>query len=301
MRSRSRRLVSRRWSFRAFVAIRPTRSCSSSREICSWSRLLSSVRAQPRMLVSGVRRSCETAWRNEFCISCSARRPGGRFLLGGERLHQLGLGVLLLGHVVHHALQVERAPAVVRERLGLFVDPDDAAVLADDPVLAVHPGFAVQEPHLGVERELAVLGQDALAPQVGLARPLVGRESQDRFDLRADVASTPRPCRTRRCRRRPEGLRRGTGTWPPPPASAARFVGTRRCRPSVRSAGPGRARTAGPSTRRGPARRPARRAAPGSSRPSARSATRRRAPSRRRRGCWRSPSGAGSSRSTIDG
>ena len=100
-------------------------------------------------------------------------QPGGRLLLGVERLHQLGLGVLLLGDVVHHALQVDRLPGLVRERLGLFVDPDDVAVLADDPVLAVHPGLAVQQPQLGVERALPVLGDDALAPQVGLTRPLV--------------------------------------------------------------------------------------------------------------------------------
>ena len=30
--------------------------------------------------------------------------PCGRFLLRGKRFHELGLGVLLLGHVVHHTL-----------------------------------------------------------------------------------------------------------------------------------------------------------------------------------------------------
>ena len=70
-RSRSSRSDNRRSSLRAFAAIRPTRSSASSRG--SSSSVCSSVSAEPRIDVSGVRRSCETASRNVFFISSSAR------------------------------------------------------------------------------------------------------------------------------------------------------------------------------------------------------------------------------------
>ena len=71
-RSRSSRSDSNRSSFRAFAAILLTRSsassCGRSSSVCS------SVSAEPRIEVRGVRRSCETASRNVFFISSSARR-----------------------------------------------------------------------------------------------------------------------------------------------------------------------------------------------------------------------------------
>src|SRR5580765_3244204 len=69
-RSRSSRSPNNRSSLRALVAMRRTRSTASS-----WGKSMlarSNVIADPRIDVSGVRRSCETASRNVFFMSSSA-------------------------------------------------------------------------------------------------------------------------------------------------------------------------------------------------------------------------------------
>ncbi len=71
-RSRSSRFVTSRSSRRALPAIRRARSCASSSS--RWTSPRSSVIASPRIAASGVRRSCDTACRNVFFISSSARR-----------------------------------------------------------------------------------------------------------------------------------------------------------------------------------------------------------------------------------
>ena len=70
-RSMSRRSFRSRSSLRAFV---DSRSRRSSRSSSSSSRCRSNVRDSPRIEVSGLRSSCETAARNVFFISSSDRR-----------------------------------------------------------------------------------------------------------------------------------------------------------------------------------------------------------------------------------
>ena len=69
-RSMSSRSFSRRSSLRAFDE---TRSCRSIRSSASMSGVRSSVIDNPRIEVSGLRSSCETAARNVFFISSRAR------------------------------------------------------------------------------------------------------------------------------------------------------------------------------------------------------------------------------------
>ena len=83
--------------------------------------------------------------------------------LSVERLAQLALRALLLGEVVHHALQQHGALLV--DDLGVVADPHDLAVAGDHPVLEQDALAAVDVPVLLAQDAVAVDGVQALLPQ----------------------------------------------------------------------------------------------------------------------------------------
>ena len=109
-RSRSSRSESSRSSFLAFAAILPTMSSASSGGRSSFAR--SRVSAEPRIEVSGVRRSWDTASRNVFFISSRHPESLRCFSFALERIGvlpfaraQRSLRPLAFGDVDHQASQ----------------------------------------------------------------------------------------------------------------------------------------------------------------------------------------------------
>ncbi len=129
-RSRSSRSDSSRSSFRAFAAIRSTRSSASS---CgSSSSGLLQREAEPRIEVSGVRRSCEHRLQ-ERVLHVVERAEALRGLpLTPERLGVLALapaqsllGALALGDVDHEPAQLPRSLGAAHD-VHHVADPDRA-------------------------------------------------------------------------------------------------------------------------------------------------------------------------------
>ena len=111
---------------------------------------------------------------------------GDRGLLRGAPL-ELDLDRLAVGDVVQHAVPAELAVLAAREH-GIVADPDRSSVAVEHPVLerrivvlgAVEAVLARQDP-------VAVLGVQALGPQLGVRAPLSGGVAEDLLDLGADV------------------------------------------------------------------------------------------------------------------
>jgi hypothetical protein len=114
-------------------------------------------------------------------------QPGDRRLLRRAQL-QLGLGVLLVGDVGHHAVPaLEAVGPLAHDRV--VADPHGVAVAVQQPVL---DGGGERGPAVG---ELLLLGEDALGvvgvqparPHPRVRAPCVRGEAQDLLDLRAHV------------------------------------------------------------------------------------------------------------------
>ena len=104
-----------------------------------------------------------------------------------EVVLRAGLGELALGDVDHHALGVQRAAGDVAHDRVALPHPLDGAVGRDQAVLAVELDLVLERAHLLHQHELAVVGVQALGPQLRLGDPALGGESEQRLDLRRDV------------------------------------------------------------------------------------------------------------------
>ena len=118
-------------------------------------------------------------------------RDGGRgFHQPSERsLGRLQLGALLtlLGDVEQHTVETHGPAAVIAfEHPALIVDPDDATVGVDDPVV-VRPRLPGEPKvvHDAIQRA-SIVGVDQVEPAIGLAHPMLHRVSDDLGDLWTD-------------------------------------------------------------------------------------------------------------------
>ena len=96
------------------------------------------------------------------------------------------LRLLLSRDVEEVALQRQRLPGRPRNRPGLVVDPDDAAVAGDHAILQRQP-VAVVRATVRVEHALPVVGVQHPYEELAILRPLGRRISEHRLDLRARV------------------------------------------------------------------------------------------------------------------
>ena len=100
------------------------------------------------------------------------------------------LGELARGDVDQQALAGHRPPGVVAHDRVALPHPDDAAVGPDQAVLAVGAPALIrvlERPALLLEHLLAVLGVQALEPQLVLGHEALGGEAEQVLDLRRHV------------------------------------------------------------------------------------------------------------------
>jgi hypothetical protein len=92
-----------------------------------------------------------------------------------------------LGRLGHHALPVERRAVLVTDQHGLVVDPHDASVLGEHPVVG-GVGRARRHDRLeGRPHRRHVVRVEAVHPTCGIGQPLLDGVPEDPFDRRADV------------------------------------------------------------------------------------------------------------------
>ncbi len=92
-----------------------------------------------------------------------------------------------LGRLGHHALPVERRALLVTDQHGLVVDPHDASVLGEHPVVGA-VGRAGRHDRLeGRPHRRHVVRVEAVHPACGIGQPLLDGVPEDPFDRRADV------------------------------------------------------------------------------------------------------------------
>ena len=108
-----------------------------------------------------------------------AERP-----LGGA--HRL-LGLLALGDLVHHAVDLVGPAAARAHRHGLVVEPARPPRDVDDAVLARERLAGLDRASVPGDGRLAVVGMDPLRPGVGVGQPLRRRHADHGVDLRAHV------------------------------------------------------------------------------------------------------------------
>ena len=189
-RSRSSRSDSNRSSFRAFAAIRPTRSSASS---CGrFSSVCSSVSAEPED--RGQRRPEVVRDRLQERVLHLVERaePLCRFAFAPERLRVLPLapterllGALALGDVDHQAAELSR-PLRAAHHVHHVADPDRAAVGRGHPVLEVLVLARVRgDPRAG-DRPVAILGDRVVAPTASLAIHSCSCRAQELLGAPAD-------------------------------------------------------------------------------------------------------------------
>ena len=113
--------------------------------------------------------------------------PRDRRLLRRAAL-ELGLGLLLLGDVRHHPVPALDA-GLIEDQQRVVAHPDDVPVAVQQPVLG-RPDrrFTDDDPALLLDYVGAIVGVQAVGPQLGIVAPLLGRVAEDRLDLGADVA-----------------------------------------------------------------------------------------------------------------
>ena len=103
-----------------------------------------------------------------------------------RRPHGL-LGLLALGDVVDHAVDLVVTAAVGRHGDGLVVEPARPTRHVDHPVLERERLAELDRPPVRRDRRVAVVGVDPGRPGVGVGQPLGGRHADDGVDLRAHV------------------------------------------------------------------------------------------------------------------
>ena len=111
---------------------------------------------------------------------------GGLLALGLERAFELGRAVLL-GEVDPHALPELRLALLVADQHRLVVDPYDAAVLRDHPVLDVVGAVRLLGEHRRLEDPFAIVGVHQLGPQRRVGGQLVRGVADEGLHLRAEV------------------------------------------------------------------------------------------------------------------
>ncbi len=113
-------------------------------------------------------------------------KPRDRRLLRGAAL-KLGLGLLLLSDVGHHAVPALNA-GLIEHQQRVVAHPDDVPVTVQQPVLGRSGRrLTVDDPRLLLNHLGAILGVQAARPQLGIVAPLLGRVAEDRLDLGAHV------------------------------------------------------------------------------------------------------------------
>src|SRR5581483_3025900 len=109
---------------------------------------------------------------------------GARLLLGAS---EALLELLARGDVGVGAAEQQRAPAGVALEAGAVVDPDHRAVGLDPAVLDVERLAVLAERLVRLEHPAAIVGVEAVAPELGVAHPLVHAVAHDVDDAVAVV------------------------------------------------------------------------------------------------------------------
>ncbi len=97
------------------------------------------------------------------------------------------LGLLALGDVEHHALHEQRLIGLVVDHDGAIAEPQHAAVASDEAILQRERFARGSSLEVGGERLVPVLRVQVGDPHVRIVHVLLGRDAQERFDLRTDV------------------------------------------------------------------------------------------------------------------
>src|SRR4029079_15825922 len=111
-------------------------------------------------------------------------RQAGERVVEGE-LPQLLLRFALARDVEELALQVERLTVLVDDDDALVAEMDDPAVPGDEPILEAERLLGLVRMRVRGEHALAVVRMEQPREQLGILRPFLDAEAEDRLDLPA--------------------------------------------------------------------------------------------------------------------
>jgi hypothetical protein len=115
----------------------------------------------------------------------AVRQTGEMVVVRDER--RVLLGLARVGHVEHDAVDERRRAVGRSDGRRAVAEPDDVAVLRDQPVLVRERLAGLASTDVLLQRPFSVLGMQVPGPQVRVGGVLLGRDPEEGLDLGTDV------------------------------------------------------------------------------------------------------------------